>query len=88
MNDYLSRAVKTLLIIAVVVLSIAYVKERKEPVIKLVPVQDPNYVQNIGEAQQRLKEQGLYHGKIDYIWGPLMDKAYCDYCAIEEIKGR
>ena len=50
---------------------------------KVVYIQDPNYVQNIGEAQQRLKEQGLYHGKIDYIWGPLMDKAYCDYCAIE-----
>lgn len=55
---------------------------------QIIYIQDPNYIQNIGEAQQRLKEQGLYHGKIDYLWGPLMDKAYCDYCAIREIEGR
>lgn len=54
MNDYLSRAVKTLLIIAVVVLSIAYVKERKEPVIKLVPVQAP--IPSAREIQQRLTD--------------------------------
>jgi len=87
MNNYLSRAGKTILIMALVVLSIAYVKERKKPIVKLVPVQDPNYVQNIGEAQKRLKEQGLYHGKIDYIWGPETDKAYCDWCGIRAIKG-
>ena len=51
-------------------------------------IQDPNYVQPPCEAQRRLKEQGLYHGKIDNIWGPESDKAYCDYCAIETIEGR
>ena len=50
-------------------------------------IQDPNYVQNIGEAQQRLKEQGLYHGKIDYLWGKETDRAYCDWCAIRAIEG-
>ncbi len=44
MQNNLSRAGLTLLIIAVVVLSVAYVNEIKEPVVKLVPVQDPPYV--------------------------------------------
>lgn len=65
---------------------IGYVFYHNEPVIKLVPVVDPNYVQNIGEAQQRLKEQGLYHGKIDYKWGEMTDKAYCDWMAIQEFR--
>ena len=59
---------------------------KKRPAV--IYIQDPNYVQNIGEAQQRLKEQGLYHGKIDYIWGPLMDKAYGNWCGIREVEGR
>ena len=54
---------------------------------KIVYVQDPNYVQNIGEAQRRLKAQGLYDGKIDYKWGTGTEKAYCDYCAIRAIEG-
>lgn len=85
MQDYARRAVMLLLIILVVILSITHVKPR-EPVVKLV--QDPNYVQNIGEAQRRLKEQGLYHGEIDYIWGPETEKGYCDYCAIQAVEGR
>jgi len=88
MSDLESRATKAILIIAVVVLLVAYVNERKNPVVKLVPVQDPNYVQPPCEAQRRLKEQGLYHGRIDNIWGPESDKAFCDWCAIRDIEGR
>lgn len=52
----------------------------------IVYIQDPNYVQPPCEAQRRLKEQGLYNGKIDNIWGPESDKAFCNYCAIREIE--
>jgi len=69
----------------VVLVAIYCIIQTQEP--QIIYIQDPNYVQNIGEAQMRLREQGLYSGKIDYIWGPIMDKAYCDYCAIREIKG-
>ena len=45
------------------------------------------YVQNIYEAQKRLKEQGFYKGKVDGKWGSLLqDRAYCDYCAVKAIK--
>ena len=54
---------------------------------QIIYIQDPNYVQPPCEAQRRLKEQGLYHGKIDNIWGPESDKAFCDYCAINAIEG-
>ena len=51
------------------------------------PTVDPNYVQNIYEAQKRLKEQGFYKGKVDGKWGSLLqDRAYCDYCAVKAIK--
>ena len=83
MNN-LSRAGKTILIIIIVVGVLSIVTNRPEP--QIIYIQDPNYVQNIGEAQRRLKEQGLYHGRIDYTWGPLMETAYCDYCAIREIE--
>ena len=87
MRDNLSRAGLTLLIIFTTLLSVAYVKNLAEKEPTVVYIQDPNYVQNIGEAQKRLKEQGLYHGKIDYLWGPGTDKAYCDWCAIRAIDG-
>ena len=87
MDDNLSRAGLTILIIISVVLSVAYVKHLADQEPQIIYIQDPNYVQNIGEAQMRLKEQGLYHGKIDYIWGPLMEEAYCNYCAIQAIEG-
>ena len=87
-NDYLSRAGLTFLIMLTIVLSVIYIKGLADRELKVVFIQDPNYVQNIGEAQMRLKEQGLYNGKIDYIWGPLMDEAYGNYCAIETIEGR
>lgn len=47
---------------------------------------DPNYVQNPYEAQERLKAQGYYKGKIDGKWGAQTDQAYCDYCAVQEFK--
>ena len=88
MNDYLSRAGKTILIIVIVVYaaSIAIsLTDLNEP--QIIYIQDPNYVQPPCEAQRRLKEQGLYHGKIDNIWGKESDKALCDWCAIQEFKG-
>ena len=84
MNN-LSRAGKTILIIIIVVGVLSIVTNRPEP--QIIYIQDPNYVQNIGEAQRRLKEQGLYHGRIDYAWGPLMETAYGNYCAIRAIEG-
>ena len=54
---------------------------------QIIYIQDPNYVQPPCEAQRRLKEQGLYHGKIDNIWGKETDRAFCDWCAIRAIKG-
>lgn len=56
--------------------------------VKIIRVPDPNYVQNPYEAQERLKAQGLYDGKIDGIWGKNTDRAYCDYCAIRSIEGK
>lgn len=88
MSDYLSRAGKTILFIGFVmgVLSIGMnLAKPKEP--EIIYIQDPNYVQPPCEAQRRLKEQGFYRGKIDNIWGPESDKAYCDKCAVEAIEG-
>lgn len=59
---------------------------RNTQIVKLVPTENLNKVYNIFEMQERLKAQGLYGGKIDGLWGPLMDKAYCDYCAIRAIE--
>ena len=87
-KDYLSRAGLTILIMLTIVLSVIYVKSLADKEPKIIFIQDPNYVQNIGEAQRRLKEQGLYHGKIDYIWGQGAENAYCDYMAIRAIEGR
>ncbi|KKL69536.1 hypothetical protein LCGC14_2113990 [marine sediment metagenome] len=53
MYDYLRRAGLILLLMAVMVLSIAYVKERKEPIVKLVPVSDLSYIPSPREIQQR-----------------------------------
>lgn len=89
MTDYLSRAGKTILIMLIVVcaLSIAIsLTDLKEP--EIIYIQDPNYVQPPCEAQKRLKEQGLYHGKIDNIWGEKTDKAFCDYMAIRTVEGK
>ena len=85
MNDNLSRAGKTILIVIIVVGVLSIVTNRPES--QIIYIQDPNYVQPPCEAQRRLKEQGLYHGRIDNIWGPESDKAFCDYCAIRDIEG-
>ena len=87
MTDYLPRLAKIILIMAVVVLSVAYVKERREPRVILVPIQDPNYVQGVCEAQERLKVQNLYNGRIDGVWGKETERAFCNWCAIREFKG-
>lgn len=60
-------------------------EQNKQPP-EIVYIQDPNYVQPPCEAQRRLKEQGLYRGRIDNFWGPETDRAFCDYCAIREIE--
>ena len=88
MNDYLSRAGKTILIIIIVVgmLSIA-MNLPKPKELEIIYIQDPNYVQNIGEAQRRLKAMGFYDGPIDYKWGVGTEKAYCNYMAIRAIEG-
>lgn len=70
----------------VVLVAMFCIIKTQEP--QIIYIQDPNYVQNIGEAQRRLKEQGLYHGKIDYIWGPKMEEAYCNYMGIRAIEGK
>jgi len=69
-----------------VIAYVGYLYPPYEPIVKLVPTVDPNYVQCPAEAQERLKAQGLYDGKIDGIWGAETDKAYCDWCAIRSIE--
>lgn len=61
-------------------------KAERAGAMEYVYVADPNYVQNIFEIQQRLKDQGLYAGEIDGIWGPQTDEAYCNWCAINEFR--
>ncbi len=75
----LRRAGLTLLILAVVVLSVAYVNEIKEPVVKLVPVQSD--IPSAREIQQRLKDTGKprYDCKVDGIVGPETIKAWDAY---------
>lgn len=86
MNDNLSRAGLTILIIVSILLSVTYVKHLADREPQVIYIQDPNYVQPPCEAQRRLKEQGLYRGKIDGIWGKQTDKAFCNYRAIREIE--
>lgn len=90
MNKVMSMTRILLVGLGFVVLVAMYciIQEQKNQEPQIIHIQDPNYVQNIGEAQRRLKEQGLYHGRIDYIWGPQMEEAYCNYCAIRAIEGR
>ena len=92
MKDYLSRAGKLILIIFVVVLSVAYVKNRREPIVKLVPVQDP--IPSVREIQQRLKDTGKPRydpGKIDGIPGPNTVEGWNNYTedqfAIRAVEG-
>ncbi len=93
MYDYLRRAGKTILIIIIVVCVVSIAKNLAEQRIinaepEIVYIQDPLYVQPPCEAQRRLKEQGLYDGRIDGIWGEKTDKAFCDYMAIRAIEGK
>lgn len=52
----------------------------------IVYIHDPNYIQPPCEAQRRLKEQGFYEGRIDNIWGPESDRAFCNWCAVQEFE--
>lgn len=54
---------------------------------KVVYIIDPNYIQSPFEAQERMKEQGFYNGKIDGIWGPESDRGFCNYMAKQSIEG-
>ena len=54
MTDYLSRAGKVILIVVIVISSVVYVKNQREPIVKLVPVQAP--IPSQREIQQRLKD--------------------------------
>ena len=83
--DNLSRAGKTILIVIITVCALSIAVRLAKP--RVVYIQDPNYVQSPYESQQILKNMGLYHGKIDGIWGKESDRAYCDYCAIRAIEG-
>lgn len=69
-----------------IMLGLAFKNSTENSVVKLVPVIDPNYVQNPYEAQERLKAQGYYHGRIDGLWGPETDKAYCNWCGVQAIR--
>jgi hypothetical protein len=62
------------------------IKASSRPATGRIAYADPNYVQNVYEAQERLKTQGFYHGKIDGKWGKLTDKAYCDWSAVQEFR--
>jgi len=76
--------VRCLLIgMAFIVLTAIYCHQAHICVPTTVYVTDPNYVQNVYEAQERLRQQGLYDGRIDGKWGGATDKAYCDWCAIQ-----
>ena len=93
MRDYLKRAGKIILIMAVVVLSVAYVNERKKPIVKLVPVQSP--ISSVRQIQQRLKDTGKERydpGPIDGIPGPNTVEGWNNYTkdqfAIRAIEGR
>ena len=41
---------------------------------------EPEIIRSIGETQQQLRDAG-YDIKVDYIWGPETERAYCDYLA-------
>lgn len=89
MNDYLVRCGKTLLIVCITLCALGIANSlSKRPKTIYIKTQDPNYVQNIGEIQRRLKAQGFYDGKIDYKWGDKTEKAYCNWCAKRAIEGR
>ena len=86
MNKIMSM-VRTLLVgFGCVVLIAMYCIIQTQKQVKIIRVPDPSYVMNPFEAQERLKAQGLYDGKIDGIWGEKTDRAYCDYMAANSMR--
>jgi hypothetical protein len=41
---------------------------------------------SISDIQRFLADEGHYQGRIDGIWGPKMERAWCDYCAVKSIE--
>ena len=76
MNDYLSRAGKTLLIVCITVCALGIANSlSKRPKEIYIYVPDPNYIPSAREIQQRLKDldDPRYDpGPIDGIPGPKM----------------
>ena len=85
MQDYLSRAGLTLLIIICTVLSVVYFKnlaDNREPIVKIIRVPDPNFIPSAREIQQRLTDldKPRYDpGPIDGIPGPKMIRGWDNY---------
>jgi len=76
-----------ILIIGIVLVICAASLNRPVKIQKVeVIIADPNYVQCPSEAQERLKAQGFYRGKIDGKWGRLSDEAYCNWSAVQEFR--
>ena len=95
MNDYLSRAGKTLIIVLIVVCAVGIANSlSKRPKEIYIYIQDPNYIPSAREIQQRLKDldDPRYDpGEIDGIPGPEMirgwDNYICDRYAKRAVKG-
>lgn len=56
MNDYLSRAGKTILIVIIVISAVSIAMNLAKP--KVILIQDPNYIPTQTEIQQRLEDLG------------------------------
>lgn len=81
------KVLVTLLILACgvfVVLLCRVVTENYQLKFDLQQVQ--SHIQHPYESQQKLKDAGYYHGKIDGIWGEQTKKAYGNWCASQYFK--
>ena len=38
---------------------------------------------SVSDTQRYLQAENLYQGKIDGIWGPATERAWCDYMAVK-----
>ena len=41
---------------------------------------------SVSDIQRFLKAEGLYEGKIDNVWGPGTERAWCNWCAVRSIE--
>lgn len=83
MNDYLSRAGLTILIMVTVILAVIYVKYLSEQkTVRIIRIPDPNYIPSPMEIQQALKdlnEPRYDPGRIDGIIGRESQAAWDNY---------